>query len=184
MKGPGLRLDLEVRRLWRCPKCGFERRVPARQVTVTCGCTDSGTFMQLIEPKRAVRAEPPPLDLFLDIDLGPSERRQRVAEPATMSGTADAPSQPAIEVPAELVTPPPAAASSGDAATDERSRPKPRESSGDQSSNPAASEDSPEKKKSRGRRRGRGGRGSRRRRGGRGRGGDSGASSAPSSDKS
>ncbi|QDU38150.1 hypothetical protein Mal4_24730 [Maioricimonas rarisocia] len=184
MKGPGLRLDLEVRRLWRCPTCGVERRVPARQVTVTCGCTDSGTFMQLIEPKRAVRAEPPPLDPFLDIELEPSERRQRPPEVETVSETVEAPPEPAIKVPGELVTPPPEAASTEVAKPKETSPSEPRKSEETRNSGSPPTEDSPEKKKSRGRRRGRGGRGNRRRRGGRGRGGDSGGSSAPSSDKS
>lgn len=204
MKGPGLRLDLEVRRLWRCPKCGLERRVPDREVTVICDCTESGTFMQLIEPKRTVRAEPPPLDPFLDIELEPSSRRPPAPEPQPQGEPDAAPTEPVLEtsaaqVPQTAEAPPPEAAPSeatstetADAATIKpkekpQSEPrKPRGSGGGggapKGSDPQKDGESSEKKRSRGRRRG--GRGNRRRRGGRGRSNGSGDSSPPSSENS
>ncbi|MEW4527156.1 hypothetical protein [Maioricimonas sp. JC845] len=206
MKGPGLRLDLEVRRLWRCPKCGLERRVPDREVTVICDCTESGTFMQLIEPKRTVRAEPPPLDPFLDIELEPSSRRPPAPEPQPQGEPDAAPTEPVLEtsaaqVPQTAEAPPPEAAPSeatptqtADAATikptvkpEEKPQSEPRKPRGSgggapRGSDPQKDGESSEKKRSRGRRRG--GRGNRRRRGGRGRSNGSGDSSPPSSENS
>jgi hypothetical protein len=69
MKGPGLRIDLDVRRHWRCPRCSRERRAAANVTSVTCGCVPDNPQMQLVEAQRRVRPEPQPLDLVLNIDL-------------------------------------------------------------------------------------------------------------------
>lgn len=54
MKGPGLRIDLDVRRSWRCPKCGRTVRTPAHVVSQRCGCSEQGNWMRLELPvKRA-----------------------------------------------------------------------------------------------------------------------------------
>lgn len=49
MRGPGLRLPLEVRRTWLCPQCGKERKVPGDQAQVRCGCTADGVLMKLVQ---------------------------------------------------------------------------------------------------------------------------------------
>jgi hypothetical protein len=69
MKGPGLRVDLDVRRTWRCPRCGRERRAAADVTALTCSCAPDNPRMQLVESQRRVRPEPKPLDLVLNIDL-------------------------------------------------------------------------------------------------------------------
>lgn len=58
MRGPGIRLDLDVRRVWRCPQCGKQRRVGGEVTTVTCTC---GKPMQLVEEGRRRFREPQPL---------------------------------------------------------------------------------------------------------------------------
>jgi hypothetical protein len=69
MKGPGLRVDLDVRRTWRCPRCSRERRATAVVTSLTCSCSPDNPRMQLVESQRRVRPEPKPLDLVLNIDL-------------------------------------------------------------------------------------------------------------------
>jgi hypothetical protein len=49
MRGPGYRLDLDVRRVWRCPRCGKERRLGGEVTAVTCIC---GQSMNLVEERR------------------------------------------------------------------------------------------------------------------------------------
>jgi hypothetical protein len=69
MKGPGMRLDLDVRRVWRCPACGRETRSEGQVVMRLCGCTKEGVAMRLVElprPKPTVRL-PEPADPDPDI---------------------------------------------------------------------------------------------------------------------
>lgn len=48
MKGPGLRLLIDVRREWKCPRCGYEEHVGAQTTAVACPCCP-GVYMKLIE---------------------------------------------------------------------------------------------------------------------------------------
>jgi hypothetical protein len=52
MRGPGYRNDLDVRRLWRCPSCGAERKLAGDVTTVACACGSRPTLMELIETQR------------------------------------------------------------------------------------------------------------------------------------
>lgn len=56
MKGPGLRLLVDVRRAWKCPRCGYEERVGAEVTSVACPCCP-GVGMKLIEQKRVYADE-------------------------------------------------------------------------------------------------------------------------------
>jgi hypothetical protein len=56
MKGPGLRLLVDVRRSWKCPRCGYEERVGAEVTTVACPCCP-GIHMRLIEQDRVYADE-------------------------------------------------------------------------------------------------------------------------------
>ncbi len=53
MKGPGFRRDLDVRRTWRCPICGTERKLPGDQTAVRCGCRPDGGWMTLVAERNA-----------------------------------------------------------------------------------------------------------------------------------
>ena len=55
MKGPGLRIDLDVRRVWKCAKCGRIARTSGQVTAQRCGCTEAVQWMHL-EP--AVKKEP------------------------------------------------------------------------------------------------------------------------------
>jgi hypothetical protein len=64
MKGPGMRLDLDVRRVWQCPACGREIKSEGQTVSKACGCTKEGVAMRLVEkprPKPTVRIPQPPI---------------------------------------------------------------------------------------------------------------------------
>lgn len=67
MKGPGMRLDLDVRRHWRCGVCGAERRTPGKRTVVTCHVCKDDKLMSLVEPQRPPRAIPEPLDMLIDL---------------------------------------------------------------------------------------------------------------------
>lgn len=73
MRGPGLRVSIDVRRTWRCARCGYLRHAPATETTVRCHCTSEQPWMTLVEPPRKVRPQPQPLDLFFDYEPDPDE---------------------------------------------------------------------------------------------------------------
>jgi hypothetical protein len=55
MRGPGLKLDLDVRRLWTCPVCHQQRRLPGDIASPLCPCRDGGVIMQLTADSRLLR---------------------------------------------------------------------------------------------------------------------------------
>ncbi len=68
MRGPGLRIQTDVRRCWRCPACGQERRLPATVVSVLCQCQTPNPQMKLVESMRKLRPEPVPLPPYFEPD--------------------------------------------------------------------------------------------------------------------
>jgi hypothetical protein len=65
MKGPGMRLDLDVRRVWQCPACGRQARDSGDVVVRVCDCTKDGPLMRLVDvprPKPTVRVQIPAHD--------------------------------------------------------------------------------------------------------------------------
>jgi hypothetical protein len=57
MKGPGYKLTHDVRRTWRCPACGRERKLPGDVTSLVCECKPDGTFM-VISVERTVAPRP------------------------------------------------------------------------------------------------------------------------------
>lgn len=51
MKGPGHKQKLDVRRTWKCPACGKERKLPGDMTALLCDCRESGTFMTIVAEK-------------------------------------------------------------------------------------------------------------------------------------
>ncbi len=51
MKGPGHKQKLDVRRTWKCPACGKERKLPGDMTTLLCDCREGGTFMAIVTEK-------------------------------------------------------------------------------------------------------------------------------------
>src|SRR5262245_59010243 len=64
MRGPGIKLDLDVRRLWTCPECKRQRRLPGDIASPLCPCREGGVVMQLTSDspllRRAERLTPLP----------------------------------------------------------------------------------------------------------------------------
>ncbi len=91
MKGPGMRLELDVRRIWRCPACGREARSEGGVVAKVCGCTKDGVAMRLVErprPKPTVRVyepsepdEPELADFPTDIPVNPPRMHSPKEDP-------------------------------------------------------------------------------------------------------
>ena len=100
MKGPGMRLDLDVRRVWQCPACSRESRSEVQVVTKLCGCTKEGVAMRLVErprPKPVVRIPQPstpdsdipeladfPTDIPVNPSGGPLVKRPPPESPDTL----------------------------------------------------------------------------------------------------
>lgn len=80
MKGPGNRADLDVRRLWRCPRCGREQKAGGQVVSVICHCTAGERVFMVLQPPAARRRHvPTPRDFepVEDYELEPFERPPR-----------------------------------------------------------------------------------------------------------
>jgi len=84
MRGPGMRLGLDVRRSWRCPQCGAERKQPADVTSVRCSACSAAPFMQIVEPQRRPRPTPKPLNPFITIDLDTPEEGESRSAVATV----------------------------------------------------------------------------------------------------
>lgn len=68
MRGPMIRIQNDVRRTWRCPACGYERRAHADQTSIRCHCEKEGPFMKLVEAPRKPRPEPEILPPYFEYD--------------------------------------------------------------------------------------------------------------------
>jgi hypothetical protein len=94
MKGPGMRLELDVRRVWRCPACSREARSEGGVVAKICGCTKEGVAMRLVElprPKPTVwqpKPDDPDIpelaDFPTDIPVNPIPKPPRAQDPENL----------------------------------------------------------------------------------------------------
>lgn len=50
MKGPGIRYDIDIRRVWECPACGNRRKFPGNVTARRCSC-EAHEWMRLIDEK-------------------------------------------------------------------------------------------------------------------------------------
>lgn len=72
MRGAGLRLNIDVRRLWRCAACGAERKVGAEVTTVDCQCAGRPT-MKLVEGMRRERPLKELTTTYMEFEFEPGE---------------------------------------------------------------------------------------------------------------
>ena len=127
MRGPGYRLDLDVRRVWRCPQCGKERRLGGEVTAVACAC---GKAMQIAgEPRPHGRSMQPLVSRELTVasfalteeelarPLPTQTPRAAVAEPADAPakarGRPETPAQQPLEATPEKLDQPPTPADDG-----------------------------------------------------------------------
>ncbi len=99
MRGPMVRIKYDARRLWRCPKCHYERRAHASQTAIRCHCEKVGPFMQLVEEQRKVRAEPEELPAYFEYEEVEAEATasDAASETTTVEPVAEAAAETAIE---------------------------------------------------------------------------------------
>ncbi|MFH1303787.1 MAG: hypothetical protein ABIK07_22240 [Planctomycetota bacterium] len=64
MKGPGLKLDLDIRRLWKCPQTGQTIRLSGNVVSKSTQVEGKTVFMQLVEEKRSLYRDPYHFDYY------------------------------------------------------------------------------------------------------------------------
>lgn len=92
MRGAGLRLNIDVRRLWRCAACGAERKVGAEVTTVDCQCAGRPT-MKLVEGMRRERPLKELTTTYMEFEFEPGElapprpRKDEEEAPAPNSDT-------------------------------------------------------------------------------------------------
>lgn len=67
MRGPGYKITGDVRRTWRCSRCGFERKLLGDVTALQCTCNDQ-PWMTLVAERTAV---PRPFQRPSDIELRP-----------------------------------------------------------------------------------------------------------------
>jgi hypothetical protein len=92
MKGPGMRLDLDVRRVWRCPACGHERRTSGDRTIVPCTTCPERPLMSLVERKRSPRPLRPLPDVLIAFDLDEADLLS-LDSPAAPPETATSPTE-------------------------------------------------------------------------------------------
>lgn len=93
VKGPGMRLDYDVRRRWNCPVCGAIRRTSGDTTAVTCWVCSDHPLMKLDEPAQSLRPHRTRLDLV--IALHPDDVDAPPFVPAHLACAAEAPAAPA-----------------------------------------------------------------------------------------
>ena len=67
MRGPGYKLSGDVRRTWRCPTCGNERKLHGEVTSLQCSCSQ-GTWMRIVAERLM---EPRPLQRPSDVEQRP-----------------------------------------------------------------------------------------------------------------
>lgn len=83
MKGPGLRIEIDVRRAWCCPVCGQGARLTMDITAPRCPCVRDGVPMKLVEGQRPGRLDlRPELRSMLDRIQG-GEEFPRMTSPLT-----------------------------------------------------------------------------------------------------
>jgi hypothetical protein len=91
MRGAGLRLNNDVRRIWRCAACGAERKIGAQVTAVNCQCAGRPA-MKLIETMRHERPLKELAATYMEFEFEPGELapprpRQEEEAPAPNSDT-------------------------------------------------------------------------------------------------
>ena len=101
MKGPGLKLDLDVRRLWKCPQTGETIRLSGDVVSKSIQVEGKEVFMKLMEEQRSLHRDPYHFDYFelAEEEQSSSERAAAAARSADENQTAEAPAPPEPQSP-------------------------------------------------------------------------------------
>ena len=82
IKGPGLRLKLDVRRVWECPACGRRVKRGGEVTNYKCPCREPALWMRLIENQRFVREYQPYIVPEITADDLAGDEEPAASEPA------------------------------------------------------------------------------------------------------
>lgn len=119
MRGPGLRTLCDVRRTWKCPRCGYIRRASAADTSVRCQCNSDEPFMRLVEAKRPERRIPEPLDLSWEYVPDPSEEAESITTSANQPAATQEPAAHSEPIEAQFIESPPVVADVEDESEDD-----------------------------------------------------------------
>jgi hypothetical protein len=92
IKGPGLKISLDVRRQWQCPACDYRAKMPGNRVAERCPhCTDV-VWLQLVEKQRVWKEFTVPHATDIEIDLDDEEEiAESPAETTAQTAVSDEP---------------------------------------------------------------------------------------------
>ena len=93
-----VRIQSDIRRLWRCPGCQYERRAHATQTAVKCHCQQDAPFMQLVETQRSARPVPDKLPPYFEFLEEEPETVEELLQPVTQSEEEIGETAPPVEV--------------------------------------------------------------------------------------
>ena len=118
MRGPNYKRTGDVRRTWRCPKCGTERKFSGEITTIQCGC-QAAEWMQIVTERtnaprpiqRPSDVERHPIDFGIEPNpVAPQKPEATIIKSAISRDDVPAASHPEVEsmsqtVPDEPVVP-------------------------------------------------------------------------------
>ncbi len=104
MKGPGLKLDLDVRRLWKCPQTGQTIRLSGDVAAKSIKVEGKEVFMQLVEEKRSLYRDPYHFDYFELAEEEQSSSERAAAAARSTDENQKSEESPASEQPSSEVS--------------------------------------------------------------------------------
>ena len=87
MRGPLVRIKYDIRRHWKCPKCGYERRAHATKTAIRCHCEKDGPFMKLVESQRQIRPPTEELDNYIEYEEADETENDSTIDNSAVSTT-------------------------------------------------------------------------------------------------
>ncbi len=100
MKGPGLKLDLDVRRLWKCPQTGQTIRLSGDVTAKSVEVGGKTVFMQLVEEKRSQYRDP----FHFEYYQPPAQDQSSSERAAAAARSLDEPETAPVDTPVDNVS--------------------------------------------------------------------------------
>lgn len=104
MKGPGLKLDLDVRRLWKCPQTGQTIRLSGNVVAKPVEVDGKTVFMQLVEEKRSQYRDPFHFEYYVPPEHDQSSSERAAAAARSIDEPEASPVDTPVDQPVDNVT--------------------------------------------------------------------------------
>ncbi|WP_417381366.1 hypothetical protein [Gimesia sp.] len=100
MKGPGLKLDLDVRRHWKCPQTGQTIRLSGDVTAKSVEVGGKTVFMQLVEEKRSQYRDP----FHFEYYQPPAQDQSSSERAAAAARSLDEPETAPVDTPVDNVS--------------------------------------------------------------------------------